>query len=140
MLAKEIMRRPPITIPITATVEEAAEAMAKNNVGLLVIIDPKEPKKPLGVISERDVVRAIANKLPLTTTVDRAGTMARFIWIAEDEPITRAADLMRRHRVRHLVVLDKNGELAGVISVRDLIAEERIIESLSAERRPATKE
>lgn len=140
MLVRDILRRPPATIPVTATVEEAVEAMANNNVGLLVIVDPREPRKPLGVISERDVIRTIAGKAPLTVTVDRAGTMERFIWIRDDEPIYRAADLMRKHHIRHLVVLDGEGKLVGVLSIRDLIAEDKIIESLSAERRPATRE
>lgn len=140
MKVKEILRRPSITIPVTATVEQAAEAMANNNVGLLVIIDPNNPKKPLGVISERDIIRAIARKIPLTITVDKVGTMGNFIWAKEDETVYRAAYLMRKHHIRHLVVLDQNGELVGVLSIRDLIAEDRIIESLSAERRPATKE
>lgn len=139
MLVRDILRGPPATIPVTATVEEAAEAMANNDVGLLVIVDPREPRKPLGVISERDVIRTIAGKAPLTVTVDKAGT-TRFVWIRDDEPIHRAADLMRRHHIRHLVVLDGEGKLVGVLSIRDLIAEDKIIESLSAERRPATRE
>ncbi len=140
MMVKEILRRPPVTIPITATVEQAAEVMANNNVGLLVIVDPNNPKKPLGVISERDIIRVIAGKAPLTVTVDKAGTMGNFIWVKEDESIYRAAYLMRKHHIRHLVVMDEKGELVGVLSIRDLIAEDKIIESLSAERRPATKE
>ncbi len=140
MKVKEILRRPPVTIPVTATVEQAAETMADNKVGLLVIVDPSNPKKPLGVISERDIIRTIASKVPLTVTVDKVGTMGNIIWIGEDESVYRAAYLMRKHHIRHLVVLDQKGELLGVLSIRDLIAEDKIIESLSAERRPVTKE
>lgn len=139
-MVKEILHRPPVTIPISATLEQAAEAMASNNVGLLVIVNPSEPKRPLGVISERDIIRALARKMPLSTTVDKAGTMGNFVWIREDESVYRAAYLMRRHHIRHLVVLNGSGELVGVLSIRDLIAEDKIIESLSADRRPATKE
>lgn len=139
-MVKEILRRPPVTIPITATLEQAAEAMAGSNVGLLVIVNPNEPKRPLGVISERDIIRALARKMPLATTVDKAGTMGSFVWIREDESVYRAAYLMRKHHIRHLVVLNGNGELVGVLSIRDLIAEDKIIESLSADKRPATRE
>ncbi len=140
MKVKEALRRPPVVIPVTATVEQAAEAMANNNVGLLVIVDPRDPKKPIGVISERDVIRTIAGKAPLTVTVDKAGTMGNLVWIGEDDTIYRAAYLMRKHHIRHLVVLNSKGELVGVLSIRDLIAEDRIMESLSADRRPSTKE
>ncbi|CCC81525.1 CBS domain-containing protein [Thermoproteus tenax] len=139
MLVKEILRRPPVTIRADATVEEAADLMAKENVGLLVIVRDN-PKRPVGVISERDIIRAISRKIPLTTTVDRVGTMEKFIWIREDETVYRAAYLMRKHHIRHLVVLNEGGDLVGVLSVRDLIAEDKIIESLSADRRPSSKE
>lgn len=139
MLVKEILRRRPVTIRADATVEEAADLMAKENVGLLVIVRDN-PKRPVGVISERDIIRAISRKIPLTTTVDRVGTMEKFIWIREDETVYRAAYLMRKHHIRHLVVLNEGGDLVGVLSVRDLIAEDKIIESLSADRRPSSKE
>ncbi|MGB9704303.1 MAG: CBS domain-containing protein, partial [Pyrobaculum sp.] len=62
----DIAKKPPITITPDKTVEEAAVLMADNHVGLLVIVDRNNPKKPIGVISERDIIRTIAGKAPLT--------------------------------------------------------------------------
>ena len=117
----ELASKPPVTITIDKTVEEAAEMMANHHVGLLVIVDKENPKKPLGVISERDIIRTIAGKAPLTVTVDKAGTMKNFVYVYADEPITAAARKMKQFGVRHVVVLDRNGDLVGVISIRDLI-------------------
>jgi CBS domain-containing protein len=132
----ELASKPPVTITPDKTVEEAAEMMVKHRVGLLVIVDKENPKKPLGVISERDIIRTIAGKAPLTVTVDKAGTMNNFVYVYADEPITAAARKMKQFDVRHVVVLDRKGDLVGVISIRDLVGERRVLEILARDRVP----
>jgi len=139
MYCGDIASRPPITVTSDATMHEAAEKMAQHRVGLLVVVDKANPKKPIGVVSERDIIRAIAAKMPLDTTVDKVGTMHNFVFVYADEPVTAAARKMKEHGVRHVVVLDKNGELYGVISIRDLIREREVLEILARDRVP-TKE
>ena len=132
----ELASKPPITITPDKTVEEAAEMMVNHHVGLLVIVDKENPKRPIGVISERDIIRTIARKASLTVTVDKAGTTKNFVYVYADEPVTAAAVKMKQYNVRHVVVLDRNGELVGVISIRDLIGEKKILEILARERVP----
>jgi CBS domain-containing protein len=132
----ELASKPPVTITPDKTVEEAAEMMVNHHVGLLVIVDKENPKRPIGVISERDIIRTIAGKAPLTVTVDKAGTTKNFVYVYADEPLTAAAVKMKQYNVRHVVVLDRNGELVGVISIRDLIGEKKILEILARERVP----
>jgi len=139
MYCGDLASRPPITVTSDATLHEVAEKMAQHRVGLLVVVDKANPKKPIGVVSERDVIRAIAAKMPLDTTVDKVGTMYNFVFVYVDEPITAAARKMKERGVRHVVVLDKNGELYGVISIRDLIREKAVLEILARDRVP-TKE
>jgi len=139
MYCGDLASRPPITVTSDATLYEAAEKMVQHKVGLLVVVDKANPKKPIGVVSERDVIRAIAAKMPLDTTVDKVGTMHNFVFVYADEPITAAARKMKERNVRHVVVLDKNGELYGVISIRDLIKEKEVLEILARDRAP-TKE
>ncbi len=132
----ELASKPPVTITPDKTVEEAAEMMAKHRVGLLVIVDKENPRRPIGVISERDIIKTIANKVPLTVTVDKVGTMKNFVYVYADEPVTAAAVKMKQFNVRHVVVLDRNGELVGVISIRDLVGEKKILEILARESAP----
>ncbi|MCC6031531.1 MAG: CBS domain-containing protein [Pyrobaculum sp.] len=132
----ELASKPPVTITPDKTVEEAAEMMVNHHVGLLVIVDKENPKRPIGVISERDIIRTIARKASLTVTVDKAGTTKNFVYVYADEPVTAAAVKMKQFNVRHVVVLDRNGELVGVISIRDLIGEKKILEILARERVP----
>lgn len=139
MLSGEVARKPPLTITPDATLQEAVEKMAAHRVGLLVIVDKENPKKVVGVISERDVINALAKKTPMTTTVDKVGTMHNFVYVYADEPITAAARKMKQRNVRHVVVLDRNGEIYGVISIRDVIGERAILEILARDWSP-TKE
>jgi CBS domain-containing protein len=132
----ELASKPPVTITPDKTVEEAAEMMVKHRVGLLVIVDKENPRRPIGVISERDIIRTIASKVPPTVTVDKAGTMKNFVYVYADEPVTAAAVKMKQYNVRHVVVLDRSGELVGVISIRDLVGEKKILEILARERAP----
>ena len=132
----ELASKPPVTITPDKTVEEAAEMMVNHHVGLLVIVDKENPKRPIGVISERDIIRTIARKASLTVTVDKAGTTKNFVYVYADEPVTAAAVKMKQFNVRHVVVLDRSGELVGVISIRDLIGEKKILEILARERVP----
>jgi len=54
----DIVARSLITVSSDATVIEASRRMVQNNIGLLVVCDPKDSRKLVGVISERDVIRS----------------------------------------------------------------------------------
>ena len=121
MKCGEIASRPVLTVTPDVTLEEAVEILAGHDVGLLVVVDKENPKKVVGVLSERDVVRTIAGKAPLTVTVDKVATTHSLIYVYVDDPVEAAAEKMAKYGVRHVVVLDKNGELYGVISIRELL-------------------
>nr|MCG2892782.1 CBS domain-containing protein [Vulcanisaeta sp.] len=121
-----------------ATVRDAVNLMARENVGLLVIVN--NAGKPIGVISERDVIRALASGKDLNARVTEVGTVGRLITISPRDSIYKAALLMNDNKIRHLVVMDGD-KLRGVISIRDIISEERIVSRLAelAEARPETE-
>ncbi len=116
-----------ITITPSATLKEAAETMIKNGVSFLVVM---ENGKLYGVISEKDIVRCIAEGKDVNST--RVGEVCtrEVITIKEDAPLQEAAKLMRRHRIRHLVVVDSSGNPVGVISIRDLVREEATLKKI----------
>lgn len=120
MKCRDVVSHPPITVTPDKTLEEAVELMANHNVGLLVVVDRDNPRRPIGVLSERDVVRAIGWKAPLTVTVREAGTFTGLIYVYADDPVEKAFEVMMKHNIRHVLVLEQNGNLLGVISIRDL--------------------
>ncbi|MEM0463095.1 CBS domain-containing protein [Pyrobaculum sp.] len=114
---KELVKRPPITIPATASLLEAADTLTRHNVGALVVVDQSE--KPVAVLSERDIVRAISQRMPLSTPVE-AFMSTWLVTIDANETVEKAAELMWINNIRHLVVTE-GGKAIGVISIRDLI-------------------
>ena len=134
----KIIKRKPIVISENATVRDAVNLMARENVGLLVIVN--NAGKPIGVISERDVIRALASGKDLNARVTEVGTVGRLITISPRDSIYKAALLMNDNKIRHLVVMDGD-KLRGVISIRDIISEERVVSRLAelAEARPETE-
>ncbi|MEZ0318552.1 MAG: CBS domain-containing protein [Pyrobaculum sp.] len=114
---KDLVKKPPITIPITASLIEAADVMTRHNVGALVVVDHSE--RPVAVLSERDIVKAISQRVPLSTPVE-AFMSAWLVTIDAKENVEKAAELMWVNNIRHLVVTE-GGKAIGVISIRDLI-------------------
>jgi CBS domain-containing protein len=101
----------------TATLRAAVEAMATDGLGLLVVA---EAAGPIGVISERDIIVAIAEDLVLDEERVRDHCSRELVSVDIEASIEDAASTMAEAQIRHLVVT-REGQLAGVISVRDVL-------------------
>ncbi|GGI09493.1 CBS domain-containing protein [Egicoccus halophilus] len=114
-----VVRTPVATIAPTATLEAAASALAAAELGLLVVLDPTGIR---GVLSERDIVTAVADgaDLSLERVVDHAVTDV--LGIESTASLADAARLMDEAGVRHLLVTDRVGATIGVVSIRDVLA------------------
>jgi CBS domain-containing protein len=115
----ELVRRKPITISGEATIHDVVKIMAEQNIGFLVVV---ENGRMVGVLSERDVVRSLAERGNLSVKVSDI-CKRDIITLQEDATLEEAAEKMGKHGIRHVVVVNKSGELIGVVSVRDLIQE-----------------
>ena len=114
MKVQDAMTENVLTLTPGRTLREAAEFMCKHNVGAAVIIDPEQPGP--GIITERDLVRALGRgRDPDSDQVKDHLTGADGDWDLDE-----AADTMAARGFRHLVVL-RDGDVAGIISMRDLI-------------------
>lgn len=110
-----------ITLPSTSVLRDAARALRDRKIGLLLLTDGDEL---VGVISERDLVAAMANSdsPDQVTLADRAsGTI---ITVDSTAPLQEGINVMAREGVRHLVVVSPTDKQpVGVLSVRDVISE-----------------
>ena len=106
-----------VTVPLDVTLAAVAKELCDDEIGIVVI---GTPDKPLGVLSERDVVRAVAESRDPSTTraVDVANT--RIVWCDRSATVREAAELMMVHYVRH-IFLEDDGRLTGIVSARDLL-------------------
>jgi CBS domain-containing protein len=107
-----------LTINPGHTLREAARAMADRGVGAAVVIDPEQPGP--GIITERDMLNAIAKGENPDT--ERVGDhlSAGLVFAAPEWSLERAAEAMVRGGFRHLVVID-GSEMIGVLSMRDIV-------------------
>src|SRR5262245_51961877 len=102
------------------SVQAAADRMLARNVGTLVIVDLE--RKPVGIVTDRDLtLRVLApGKNPYVTTVGEIMTQ-RVCTVPEHASIAEAIVAMRSGPHRRLVVVNEQGELAGVVSIDDLL-------------------
>ena len=112
----------PVPAVPSDTVREASKKMAEGNVGCVVIV---EDGKPTGVFTERDLLRRVMLADQRTDEVAVREVMTSdLITLNGDDDTRRAQALMRKHHIRHMPVVDSDGKLLGVLSIRDLIREE----------------
>jgi CBS domain-containing protein len=116
-----------------ATVYEALETMASEEIGALVVM---VDEKIIGLLSERDYARKIILKgrSSRDTQVDEI-MMSPPITVSPDCSVDQAMRTMTEHRVRHLPVVGASGTLIGLVSIGDLVkwiitSQEKTIEQL----------
>jgi len=120
MKVREVMTKSPACCSADTNLGAAAEIMWNNNCGFLPILDSEQ--KVVGVLTDRDMCIAMAtrNRLPGEITARQVSSGATYSCKLEDD-ISTALETMNEKRIRRLPVLDATGELAGVLSVDDLV-------------------
>jgi signal-transduction protein with cAMP-binding, CBS, and nucleotidyltransferase domain len=132
MRVEALVKRTPVTISSGATIKQAAEVFTREKIGLLVVASSVSPVKAEAVISERDVVRAVAVGSPLTKTLDSIATK-KLISVKRSDRPSKAVKLMLENGIRHLVVENDDGTLFGVLSIRDFFREEKLLQTFLRE-------
>jgi CBS domain-containing protein len=101
----DFMRKSLITIEESASVQEAANRMKDKNISSLVVVD--EISRPLGLITERDMVRKVCiHDVPTSKLIIKEIMSAPLITIDSNSSASEAVDIMLRNNVRHLLVVD----------------------------------
>lgn len=119
-ITKSISKNPSVVkLSASATAMTAAKLMAEHNVGAIMIM---ENGKLVGIFTERDIVKRVvaAGLNPAQTTIATVMT-ANPIRLKSGESVYHALDLMKKNHIRHLP-LEENGEIIGMVSIRDLFA------------------
>ena len=126
MLVGDILRKKTprvVTVRMNETVGIAAKLMRANNISALVVKDVvrSEGNTAVGMFTERDVVRAIAEHGPAGANlkVSQLISVQQLVSCTSSDTLEHARHLMNRHHIRHLPVID-NYSLIGVVSMRDI--------------------
>ena len=108
-----------VTAAPNTTINQAVALLAENKIGVLVI--SADGKSVDGILSERDIVRALAEQGNDIGNADAATLMSRdVVSCAPGDTIESLMGLMTERRIRHLPVLE-NGKLAGIVSIGDIV-------------------
>jgi CBS domain-containing protein len=108
-----------ITIDTNRSLSDAAQALAEHRIGALLVIGAQG--SVAGIISERDIVRAVAAQgaASLQEPLSRFMT-AKVLTCTGETSINDVMELMTRHKFRHLPVVE-GGSLVGIISIGDVV-------------------
>jgi len=140
MIISKHMKRNVVSIPVTASVREAAALIVKKHIGLLPVVD--KDNKLIGVVGLRDLLSlelpdfvnfvadldfvhdfgAVETTRPPARTLDKSikSLMKEAITVEEDCGLLRAYALMLQHNLHDVPVVSKDGELIGVASRVDI--------------------
>ena len=107
------------TITPGTSVAQAAAQLSTRRIGALVVLDADD--EVMGIVSERDLVRAMADYGHLSLGRDVAEIMTRDVQTCDpDASIDEVMTIMSRGRCRHLPVV-RHGELYGLVSIGDVV-------------------
>ena len=123
MLVNEVFTSAVVRASRSTTLQEAARIMRNQHVGALVVTDEGvERDRPLGIVTDRDIViKAVAEGLSVQqATLGEIMTQA-LATVLRTDTLQAALELMRTRGVRRLAVADANGELAGILSMDDVV-------------------
>lgn len=107
-----------VTVEASATLRAVASTISEQTVGLLVVGSADRVE---GVISERDVVRAVAEGTDPDTATAADLASSSLVWVDSEATIGDVAAQMVEEYLRHVLVGD-GGRLVGVVSMRDVLA------------------
>jgi CBS domain-containing protein len=117
MEIRDLVVRDLVTVGPAHTLAQAAKLMNGKRVGSAVVLTDESP----GILSERDVLRAVAEGAdPDSATVGDYMTWNAIVATSEWDTM-EAARTMLQHGFRHLLVIDGSSEV-GILSIRDLMA------------------
>ena len=114
----KLVARTPVFISLDATLRDAAQVLAEESIGALLV---HGPHGPVGVLSERDIVAALAEGAHPDRERVRDYMTPDVASVSAAATIADARDCMLANEIRHLVVV-KGETTLGLISIRDILA------------------
>jgi CBS domain-containing protein len=120
MLLRDLMLKDVVTVTEESTVKDCIQLLFKRHVGSVIIVN--EYQKCVGIFTERDAIRIVAQDVPLDATIDKVMTK-NAVTVDENATFEEAKRLIHTNKIRHLPVIDSNGKLVGLLSVRHILDE-----------------
>jgi signal-transduction protein with cAMP-binding, CBS, and nucleotidyltransferase domain len=119
-LVEEYMTLTTVTMNFKSSVLDIAKKMLAENISSIAITDDEE--EIIGILTERDIVKIIANELPPGGISAMSLMSFPPVKVKKKAPIEEAAKIMAGKKIRHLIVEDTYGsDIVGIITVTDFV-------------------
>jgi CBS domain-containing protein len=108
------------------TIKTVCKSMYENDIGSIVIVKRTidDANKPVGIITERDIVRQIAlSELFVVQAPIRQIMSTPLVTIGPNNPVRDAIEIMQLKKIRRLPVIDNKGKMVGIITQKDVLKE-----------------
>ena len=121
MLVKDLMTTDPACCISETALQEVAQMMVDHDCGEIPVVDGKETKRPIGVVTDRDIVcRTVARGLnPLDLTVADCLTTP-CVTVTPEMSVGKCAWLMEDKKIRRVPVVDADGRCCGIVALADI--------------------
>lgn len=119
----EVMTKNPACCLPSNNVSIAAQLMKEENVGSIPVIESTETKKLIGIVTDRDLaIQVLANRNGQNDkSMNVVDVMTHEVVICrESDDVQKAVDLMAKHQLRRMPVVDQNHTIVGIISQADI--------------------
>jgi CBS domain-containing protein len=119
----KFMTKTVITACVDQTIQSVCKIMNENNIGGVVIVKRAiNGNEPVGIITERDIIRKIGSVELFTTQTPIRELMSNsIISIKPHNTIRDAITLMHGNNIRRLPVIDNDGKMIGIITDKDIL-------------------
>jgi CBS domain-containing protein len=119
----ELCTREVYIVNAAEPLSQAVHEMRKRNIGCVVVVEQRGDRtKPIGIVTDRDIVRALPDYPGGIGTLCVADVMTRApLTLSEDESIVEGMDRLRQRGVRRAPVTAANGDLVGIVSTDDCL-------------------
>ena len=121
MQVKEVMTANPACCTTDTPLPEVARMMVDNDCGEIPVVENKESRIPVGVVTDRDIVcRTVAkDKNPLELTAADCMSTS-IVTVTPDTPVEECCRIMEEKQIRRVPVVDANGACCGIVALADL--------------------
>ncbi|MBI4167828.1 MAG: CBS domain-containing protein [Candidatus Aenigmarchaeota archaeon] len=131
ILIRDVMTKNVVSINENDSVRVAAETMAKNRVGSLIV---RSEFGPIGIVTESDIIKKVVSKNADTESTKVSEIMnTPMIFAAPEQNIIDAASIMITNRIRRLPII-QNNKIVGIITHTDIVRASPAMVSLLGER------
>lgn len=98
-----------------------SKIMSDNNIGSVIIIDNHNTRNPVGIVTERDIIRILGTLKPdlMQTPVKELMTHP-IIPLSSQATVADAIKLMNERKIRRIPIVDKNNKLVGIVTENDI--------------------